>query len=118
MKKSVLILLAVLLLAFPATISFSQEQAPVSPPARQGQRPGPGGMMGGPRIEWMRQHMAGRPGMLGRRGQMLRLLQTNPKLAGLLMQMRGEMMMRRGEVLMKYGKEIQNLTPTTPPARR
>lgn len=119
MKKSLFVFLAVALLALPATVSFSQEEGAGNPPAKQGQGIGPGGMMGGPGMRRMPQGMYGHPGMAGpRRMQMLRLLQTNPKLAGLLMQMRGEMMMKRGEVLMKYGKQIENLPPSPPPARR
>ncbi len=118
MKKVFFIFLAAALLTLPATVSFAQEQGPGTPPAKQGQGPGPGAMMGGPRLGWMPQHMAGRRWMAGHRMQMLRLLQTNPKLAGLLMEMRGEMMLRQGEVLMKYGKQIQSLPATPPPARR
>ena len=119
MKKGLFIFLAVAFLALPATVSFSQEEGAGTPPARQGQGPGPGGMMRDPRMGRMPEGMFGAPRMAGfRRMQMLRMMQNNPKLAGLLMQMRGELMMKQGEVLMKYGKQIENLPPSTPPVKR
>ncbi len=121
MKKGLFIFLAVALLALPATVSFSQEQGPGpgTPPAKQGQRPRGPGSIGDPQPEWMQPGRFGhREGWGRHRMQRLRLLQTNPKLAGLLMQMRGEMMMKQGEVLMKYGKQIESLPAPPSPAER
>jgi hypothetical protein len=46
------------------------------------------------------------------------MLQHNPKMVGLMMQMHGEMMVKQGEVLLKYGKLIQDLPATPPPAKK
>ncbi len=48
-------------------------------------------------------------GMMGRggRGMMVQIMQENPKLAGMMMQMRGEMMRIRGEELSKMGDVLK-----------
>jgi hypothetical protein len=98
--KKVLCVVIGLFLTLSSGLAYSQEREPETAPGPQQFRlpmPMPGGPMGG---------RPGAPiGMMGPGGMamMLGLLRDNPKLAGMMMQMRGEMMRIRGEELTKMG---------------
>ena len=114
MKKSLCTFAAVVfLLSFPMAISFSQEQGMDRPPRERHEMENGRMMRHGP-------GMARMPGEMFRQHgpQMLQMLQHNPKMAGLMMQMHGEMMLKQGEVLLKYGKMMQDLPATPPPAKK
>lgn len=98
------------------SISFAQEQGREDRPHRESQGMGMEGnkmMREHPGMEWMPRGMARPRGM-----HMLQMLQHDPKMMGLLMQMHGEMMLKQGEILLKYGKMIQSLPATPGPAKK
>src|SRR5215468_10867128 len=92
MKKGFCVVVIGLLFTFSGGLTYSQEREPEKVPrALPGRSPMP--MLGGP--------MGGMgPGGMA---MMLGLLRDNPKLAGMMMQMRGEMMRIRGEEMSKMG---------------
>ena len=103
MKKSLCAVALSLLLALPAGIARSQEHEMEKAPGAEKDRE-PMGMPGG-RMERMG------PGQMRAR---MGFMRNNPKLAGMMMQMRGEMMRIRGEelskmgdVLRRYGKRME-----------
>ena len=93
MKTTLSVVVLGLLLTFPAGFAYSQEhQMEKGPRGREGMPPVP--MPGGPMDSMMRQRGMG-------------MLLRNPKLAGVMMQMRGEMMRIRGEAMMKAGDVLR-----------
>jgi hypothetical protein len=91
--KKVLCVVIGLFLTLSSGLAYSQEREPETAPRPQQFRPPmrmPGGPMGG----------GMGPGVMA---MMLGLLRDNPKLAGMMMQMRGEMMRIRGEEMSKMG---------------
>lgn len=116
MRKSIYGLLVAAALIFSAPYVHSQDHeahAP-NPPESKAGKPQPGGPMGG---------MMGHDGMgtmahdhteeMGRDGMDM-MIMHNPRIAGIMMQMRGEMMRIRGEamikradVLKRYGEKLQ-----------
>jgi len=93
MKKGFCVVVIGLLFTFSGGLAYSQEREPEKVPRALPGRPPmpmPGGPIGG---------MMGPGGM----AMMLGLLRDNPKLAGMMMQMRGEMMRIRGEEMSKMG---------------
>ena len=91
MKRSLKIAVLGLLLTLPAGWTYAQERPmEKAPRERQGQPMMPGGPMG---------EMQNFPGM----GMMMR----NPRLAALMMEMRGEMMRIRGEAMIKQGEVLK-----------
>ena len=91
MKRTLEIIVLVLLLTLPAGLAYSQERPmEQAPRERAGQPNMAGGPMGG---------MRNFPGM----GMMTR----NPKLAAMMMEMRGEMMRIRGEAMIKQGEVLK-----------
>ena len=99
MKKRICLGVSSLLLALVVGRAYSQE-APMDmgPRAREGRPPMPMPMPGG--------QTQGRMGRGGRE-MMMQMMRDNPKLAGLMMQMRGEMMRIRGEELSKMGDVLK-----------
>jgi hypothetical protein len=97
MKKTLCVAVIGLLLSLPGALAYSQEREPEAVPrGPQGRPPMP--MPGGP--------MGGMMG-LRRMAMMLELMRDNPKLAGMMMQMRGEMMRIRGEAMTKQGDVLR-----------
>ncbi len=98
MQRTLKIVVLGLLLTLPAGLAYSQERPmEQAPRERAGQPNMPGGQMGGTRNF---------RGM----GMMMR----NPKLAAMMMEMRGEMMrirgearIKQGEVLKRYGERLE-----------
>jgi hypothetical protein len=89
MKRTLKIIVLGLLLTLPAGLAYSQERPmEQAPRERPGQPNMPGGPMGG---------------MRNLRGMMMR----NPKLAAMMMEMRGEMMRIRGEAMIKQGEVLK-----------
>ena len=100
MKITTCIVGLIVFAAAPIGIAYSQEHdhdmEKVPPRA---ERPfAPSGMRGGP---------AGAMGREGNFGGMGQLMRGNPKLAGVMMQMRGELMRIRGEEMAKRGDVIR-----------
>jgi len=122
-RKSVYGLLVAAALIFSAQYVHSQDHethAP-NPPESKAGKPQPGvpmgGMMGHEGMGMMgHEHMENMgPGAMGM------MMMHNPRMAGIMMQMRGEMMRIRGEAMMKeadvlkrYGEKLQK--ENTPPA--
>jgi len=109
MKKSILILLAVLSLSvLPGAVSFSQQHEMEKPPAKEGQGAAgeqmQGGMMG------MMCPMMGTPMAGGMMGGMGGMSGGDTKMMGRMLEMRGEMLVKMGEVMMKHGKMMQKET--------
>jgi hypothetical protein len=97
MKKSLCAVALSLLLALPAGIARSQEHEMEKAPGAEKDRE-PIGMLGGRMGRMMGPgHMRARMGFMS----------NNPKLAGIMMQMRGEMMRIRGEELSKMGDVLR-----------
>ena len=91
MKRKLRIVVLGLLLTLPAGLAYSQEYPmEKAPRERGGQAIMPGGPMGGMRT-------------FGGMGMTMR----NPKIAGIMMEMRGEMMRIRGEAMMKQGEVLK-----------
>ena len=91
MKRKLRIVVLGLLLTLPAGLAHSQEYPMEKAPRERGGQPiMPGGPMGGMRN-------------FGGMGMMVR----NPKIAGIMMEMRGEMMRIRGEAMMKQGEVLK-----------
>jgi hypothetical protein len=89
MKRTLKIVVLGLLLTLPAGLAYTQERPmEQAPRERAGQPNMPGGQMGG---------------MGNFRGMMMR----NPKLAAMMMEMRGEMMRIRGEAMIKQGEVLK-----------
>ena len=94
MKKRFGVVVIGLLFTLSGELAYSQQLDPEMAPRPLPGRPAipmPGGPMGG---------IAVGPGGMA---MMLELLRDNPKLAGMMMQMRGEMMRIRGEEMSKMG---------------
>jgi len=106
MKTTLCIVGLIVLVAAPIGVAYSQERDMEKVPPPRVERPfAPPGMRGGP---------AGEIGRQGNLGRMARLMRGNPKLAGMMMQMRGELMHIRGEemakegdVLRRYGERLE-----------
>jgi hypothetical protein len=96
MKKSLCAVALSLLLALPAGIARSQEHEMEKAPGAEKDRE-PMGMPGGRMGRMGPGHMRARMGFMS----------NNPKLAGIMMQMRGEMMRIRGEELSKMGDVLR-----------
>ncbi len=91
MKRTLKIVVLGLLLTLPAGLAYSQERPMEKAPRERGGQPiTPDGQMGG---------MRNFRGM----GMMMR----NPKLAAMMMEMRGEMMRIRGEAMIKQGEVLK-----------
>ena len=89
--------LGLLLVVLPAASAYPQEfEMEKAPGARERRQPMP--MEVGPMGAMMRQR-----GM----GIMMQLMKDNPKLAGIMMQMRGELMRIRGEEMSKMGDVLK-----------
>jgi hypothetical protein len=97
MKKSLAVVALSSLLALPAGIVHPQEHDMEKTPRAEKDRE-PMGMPGGR----MRGMMG--PGQMRMR---MGLIRNNPKLAGIMMQMRGEMLRIRGEELSKMGDVLR-----------
>jgi len=132
MKKVLISLAVVSLIAIPGAVSFSQQQEMQKAPAKEGQgAPGremsSGNMMEmhhpmtGP-MQSMACPMMGTPmqgpggmqggmmrGMMG--GMMQGMAGGDPKMMGRMLEMRGEMLMKLGEVMMKHAKMWQQESP-------
>ena len=90
MKSAFKIVILGLLLTLPAELAYSQERPrPRAARERGEQEVGLGGRMGGMR------HLRG-----------MNRIMRNPKLAAMLMEMRGEMMKIRGEAMIKQGEVL------------
>jgi hypothetical protein len=101
MKKAICAGAVGLLLSLPNGFAYSQEyEMEKAPRAREGRPPMPMPMPRGDEGRGI--------GQRGR-GMMLQLMRDNPKLAGMMMQMRGEMMRIRGEEMSKMG-DVLNAT--------
>lgn len=124
MRKSVyaVVLAAAMIFSAPYVHSQDHDAHAPNPPESKAGKPQPGGAMGG---------MMGHDGMgmmghenmekMGPRGMGMMMMMHNPRMAGMMMQMRGEMMRIRGEamikeadVLKRYGEKLQK--ESTPPA--
>jgi hypothetical protein len=91
MKKTLSIVVLGLLLTLPAGLTYSQERPQErAPRERGGQRGVPDGPMGG-----------------NRNFRGTGLMMHNPKLAAMMMEMRGEMMRIRGEAMVKQGDVLK-----------
>ncbi len=128
MKKSFYAATLIFVLVFSAAPVYSQDYG--QRPSKAPEETPPGRRPGGPMTEMMPQGMGmmRREGMPMNRREGLLMMRRNPRLAGIMMQMRGEMMRIRGEAMMKQGdvlrrygerleKEISTKQPAEPRAR-
>ena len=117
-----MILTAALIFSAQYVHSQDHEHAPNPPESKTGKpQPGAtmGGMMGHDGMGMMGHEHMEKPGP----GGMQMMMMHNPRMAGMMMQMRGEMMRIRGEAMMKeadvlrrYGEKLQKEgTPAAAP---
>ena len=91
MERTLKIVVLGLLLTLPAGLTYAQERpTEKAPRERRGQPILPGGPMGG------MQNFGG-----------IGMIMRNPKLAAIMMEMRGEMMRIRGEAMIKQGEVLK-----------
>lgn len=109
MRKSICAIVLGLVIIYSAGSVYSQEPGTERPPNAPEERPGVpqsagpmGGMMGHEGVGMMRHE-----GMRMRRPEGIGMMMHNPRLAGIMMQMRGEMMRIRGEAMMKEGDVLR-----------
>ena len=99
MEKRIALIISGLFLALVVGPALSQEvPMDMGPRMREGRPPMPMPMPGGQMRGAMER---------GGRGMMIQMMKENPKLAGIMMQMRGEMMRIRGEELSKMGDVLK-----------
>jgi len=114
--------LMIFVLVFSAAPVYSQDYG--DRPSKAPEETPPGRRPGGPMAGMMPQGM----GMMRREGMPTNrraglMMRRNPRLAGIMMQMRGEMMrirgeamMKQGDVLRRYGERLEKEIPTKQPA--